>query len=302
MVLGNALIDRGQDVRIAPLPEPLHISAFFRRVCKALIFAPFLFRCDERDVGVIGAFAFLYSLQIAVEIIQCQFGFAIKKVAQCGQWQEPGVYSALGDVGDDVRHDQVVLLGLHAGQPKIVQPVWVIRFGLDVFQIVRHGFLVVFLKSLVQFPEQAIRRRVRRVDFGGALGLANGFAKIGVRGQAGRRPLRVHQPQAHVRFCQISIPLFGFLKRRTRRVKIPLFQIRIAQARPDLGIIGKVLHELGERRNRRVCPPLCEPRLPNAQQGIPLIRRRLMPTCKTEQCGENTEPSHRKTPIKSNHR
>ena len=55
------------------------------------------------------------------------------KMAYSGEGQEAEFWVVRVDIGDDVRRYQVVLIGLYAGETKIVQTVGVVRFYLDVF-------------------------------------------------------------------------------------------------------------------------------------------------------------------------
>ena len=66
-------------------------------------------------------------------MVQGEAVFFLMKIACGSEGQEAEFGVVCVDIGDDVRRDLVVLIGLYAGEAKIVQSVGVVRFYLDVF-------------------------------------------------------------------------------------------------------------------------------------------------------------------------
>ena len=98
---------------------------------------------------------------------------------------------------------------------------------------------MVFLKSLIDFAEQAIGWTVVGIEFGGAFGLANGSAEIPIRLHSSRGCFGICKAKPDIGFDEAFVEFFGCFEGAFGFFVFFPFEIDITQLRIHMGVFGE---------------------------------------------------------------
>ena len=98
---------------------------------------------------------------------------------------------------------------------------------------------MVFLKSLIDFAEQAIGRAVVGIEFGGALGFANSSAEIVIRLHSPRGCFSIRKAKSDIGFDEAFVEFFGCFEGAFGFFVFFSFEMDITQLRIHMGVFGE---------------------------------------------------------------